>query len=405
MTTGNYTFISEPLEWRALAGLKEPMNSEAVYRYTEELFTNERKLVFDAIRQAITVYGEASPEAIERFLRKPYPQQLDVPVNPNLDSCIDELRRLATKRQLLRKAETLASIAGEYEPNLDLVQKELELKPIFTNEDSSLKPGSQKFLSQLHHKINKSYKFSSTGFWRLDKALGGEWPRKGITLVGATPGTGKTALALQSMILMAEQEIPSLMINLEMSKDKLIARAVANLTSIDYGKIKIGDLDKNEQEEVEKATYYLESLPMRMICNSDLDVSSIIGYIKEHINTHGIKVVFVDHLQLIKSSNDNRNNALGDITWMLKICADKYDLQIVLLSQLTDRGGKLLVRDSGEVDSKVETFLILSSDGDTVSRYVNVSFPKNRDGELTKFDMLFNGAYQRFTDGFEERKE
>lgn len=400
MTVGNGMYISPSLEWRTLGKLTEQQYADAVDRITDRLFTNERKQVFEAIRQSYAVYGNVTPETLERFLKKPSPSELDVHNNVNLDAAIEELHRLAIKRQLKRKADTLASLAEMHDPNLDQIQQELEFDPILTEEDGTVKIGTQQFLTDLHHKMTGKYQFISTGFPMLDLRLGGEWTKRGLTLLGALPGTGKTGLALQSMVLMAEKQgTASLMINLEMAKKRLVSRIVANLASIDGSKLAVGDLDEDEKLQVEIAAQRLDSLPLYMVCNSDLDVTRIIGYIKDYIK-RGVKVVFIDHLQLIKSYNDNRNNALGDIAWALKQCADKHDIAIILLSQLTKKDGRYVIRDSGEVESKCDVFMLLSSDGCTDPvRRITVELPKNRDGMIEEFPLLFNAPFQRFSDG------
>lgn len=386
------------LEWRCLGHLTDPKFYSWIDRITPALFTGERVAVYEAIRQAHSVYGDVTPEGIENFLGKPSPTQLDITVGTNIESIIDRLSNVALRRQLYEKGRKFISLAEEQTLALDKVQSELEFTPIMREEDAELLPGSQILLANYRRKKENTYHYVSTGLPALDSFMRGEW-QIGFTLLGALSGTGKTSLALQSMLEMAKLGIPSLMVNLEMEKEMLIERLAANVASIDSNDIAIANLTDEEEKRFESAVNYINNLPIKMICNSDLEVNRIIAHIKEWAGK-GYKVFFIDHLQLIKSANENRNNALGEIVWALKIIANKLKIRIVVLTQLTKKDGGYEVRDSGEVRSKAETFFILSSDSDADRRTVTVTFEKNRSGKLGSFPLIFEAKYQRFEDRY-----
>lgn len=388
-------------EWRSLAALANPVNYDKITKLSDQLYTHDRKPVFEAMRQMWQDTNAITLHELKYYLRKDVPQELAAPQNVNLDVLIAELQRCAIRRQLDTKAKILAQLAEQDEPDLDQIKQELEFTPVDTTEDSSTITGVANFLTTLNHKSTGVYQFVSTGFPTLDSYLGGEWCKRGLTILGALPGTGKTALAFQSMMLMAQKNnTPSLMINLEMSKERIIQRGVANLANVDGDNLATGMLDDNEKECVEVAAQAITKLPIYIISNSDLDVTRIVGHIKDHA-AKGVKVIFVDHLQLIRSSNENRNSALGEIAWALKMAADKYDVRVIVLTQLTDKNGRYVVRDSGDVESKADVFMILTSDSAGDIRRVTVQFMKNRDGKLGEFPFIFHAKYQRFADAAE----
>lgn len=388
--------IDSTREWRLLGYLTDPKFYPWIDMLKPALFTAERVKVFEAIQQSYRKYGDVTPEGIEVFLGKQSPAQLDVPVGTNIEGLVDCLVDVARRRQAHSLGSHLQELSSDPSLTVDRIHKALEFQPIMQDEDAEVLPGSQILLANYRRKKEGTYDYVSTGIPTLDSYMRGEW-QIGFTLLGALSGTGKTALALQSMMEMARLNIPSMMICLEMEKDALIERMAANIAMVDSSDIAVGELTDDEETRFEHAVNYINNLPIKLISNGDLDVGQIIAHIREWANK-GYKVFFIDHLQLIKSSNDNRNNALGEISWALKMIANKLKIRIVVLTQLTKKDGGYEVRDSGEVRPKAETFIVLSTDSDADKRTVMVTFEKNRSGRLGAFPLLFEAKYQKFTD-------
>jgi KaiC/GvpD/RAD55 family RecA-like ATPase len=392
------------LEWRLLAHLMDEKYYDYIYKLKRDIFTLERQHVFDAIKQCHMTYGVVTPDGIETFYGKPSPTDLDVHVGTQIDILIDRLYNVATHRQVADKARRLDMLSKEDVINFKVLYKELEFEPLLQEEDGSVLTGSQELLSKYQRKEEGTYHWVRTGFPTLDEYLGGEWPRE-LMLLGGTPGTGKTVLAFQSQIEMAmEYGTRSTMINLEMGKDALIARGAAHIAEVNISAIKKATLTPEEKDRFIAAVNKINELPIDIVCARGKDVHWIIGIIREYA-LKGSKVFFVDHLQLIRTASMNRNLELGEVTDLLKTVADKYGVHIVLLTQLTEKGkDDWTVRDSGVVETLVDTFVVIHTEDKDKVRRVYLSFKKNREGELGQTDMLFYGEYQRFVDGMKPRK-
>lgn len=396
--------LDKDLEWRLLAHLTDEKYYDYIYKLKGDIFTLERKSVFEAIKQCHMMYGAVTPDGIEAFYDKPSPTELDVHVGTQIDILIDKLYRIATRRLVANKARRLDMLSQEDVIDFKQLHKELEFEPLLQEEDGTVLTGSQELLAKYHQKETGTYKWTRTGFPTLDEYLGGEWPRE-LMLLGGTPGTGKTVLAFQSMIEMAmEYGTRSTMINLEMGKDALIARGAAHIAEVNISSIKKAILTPQEKDKFISAVNKINSLPIDIICARGKDVHWIIGIIREYA-LKGSKVFFIDHLQLIRTASLNRNLELGEVTDLLKTVADKYGVHIVLLTQLTEKGkDDWVVRDSGVVDTLVDTFMIIHTEDRDKVRRVYLLFKKNREGELGQTDMLFYGEYQRFVDGMKKRQ-
>jgi replicative DNA helicase len=190
-------------EWRLLSSFVQ--SPEVMHQVTPALFTDEREIIFNALKNAYTHYGELSYEVVRLAFNGDVPSELMPMVQCNQRALIDELSITARRRQLLRAAEVLAMEAKQYAPNESRVAEVLSFAPIMPSSDVSLLPGAQKLMSDLHRKYNGTYTFTHTGIKFLDQMLGGEWLPKSLSVLMAKPGTGKTALVGQSMLEMALQ--------------------------------------------------------------------------------------------------------------------------------------------------------------------------------------------------------
>jgi len=410
MQTG---FIDIPKEWRVLNGLLDPRNVEWINRITTEVFTGKREDVFKAMQLAYREYGTITTDGIARFLQTQLPGELFTAQVGIMKAVVDEVVRLARKRQVFEAAEKLEKISKDHIPNEEEIRTVLDIPPVRVDEDSSLQSGAQAFLGKLHAKISGDYRFAHTGYSFLDRHMGNEWKPKSLVVIMADAGNGKTTLAINSMLRMAVHKkiaTSSLLLSLEMSKEDLFTKWIADAKSIDSSKIQSGELTLAEMKVIETTTVKLQQLPMYVIDKGGLTLANIVYEIKRHVNKYGIRVVFIDYLQFINhhpTGNDNLD--LGEIAEVLKELAKQLNITIVVLSQVS-RGGEGMhkLRGSGEVEAVADVIFELEQTDDGGGgdvRSVKISFHKNRFGPVLSTACLFDGKYQRFIDGMRDEED
>jgi|688.fasta_scaffold68323_4 replicative DNA helicase len=394
-------YYDKDAEWRLLSSLMA--NPESLHIITPALFSDERKDILLAMKDAYVRYGECSYEVMRMALAGDVPAQMLVQVNVNQQAVIDELGFIGRRRQLFEAAKALDFESRQYYPNEEKIEGALNFAPILQSHDTTLVPGAQRMLGDLNQKIDGTYKFTHTGIKFLDTMLGGEWLPKTLNIIMAKPGTGKTALIGQSMLEMARQySTRSLFFSLEMSKEQLISRWVAYLLKMDASNLQFGRVNKEQADKIEQAVMYLQSLPMSVIDDPTIGLSTIRKEIRDSARV-GCKVVFLDYLQIVRHSpTSNRNNDLGEVAQTLKEAAKEANIAIVLLSQMTKgREGLDAVRDSGEVaqvaDAVIEMAPIDDVPDDAGNRAISLKFHKNRNGKLGVSTVIFNGSTQKFS--------
>jgi len=394
-------------EWRALSALLEPSNIEWINRISPALFTGDRINVFYAMQKAYIQYGEIVYEAISYNLEGKVPGELFSAQGANIRAAVDELARLAKKRQAKRTAAELNELADQFDPSLDAIQSALLFDPILAEEDSSLQIGAQSLLADLHQKRSGNYKFAKTGLRFLDSSMGGEYKPKTLVIYAGSGGTGKTTLVAQSMLAMAEGYdlnkecivTPSLFISLEMAKEDLLIKWLGNKLNIDTARIQSGKLESEEYDLIEQEMIRLQQLPMYVIDTSNITLAKMVYEIRKHVYNKGVRVVFVDYLQIVNHSPTGiANNDLGEFALAMKALAKRENITVFILSQLTVSNGTTKIRDTGEADAIADVIFkgFLEVDEPGAIKNVSIDRSKNRLGPTGKTAVLFNGPYQRF---------
>lgn len=189
----------------------------------------------------------------------------------------------------------------------------------------------------------------TTGFQELDDCLWGLRPKHLIT-IGGRPGQGKTGI-MTDMALAASKENSVGIFSMEMPFDQLQARMSANLADLNYRNIRAGNCTEVEQQQFLDAGQQLKARQIYVddapgIIGIDpywlkarkLKIEKTLDYkIKQLVQEHDCKVIFVDYLQLIAYTNagvKDRRIIVGNITEQLRDYAKQLGFCCVLLCQL-----------------------------------------------------------------------
>jgi replicative DNA helicase len=260
-----------------------------------------------------------------------------------------------------------------------------------------------------------------TGYKSLDLILQGLQPSS-MTIIGARPGTGKTAFALGILIHVgAVVKRPALFFSLEMSRQELAERILASTARIDSSKLRTGDLSDADWNRAHEAFGFLQSAQVFIDDNPSLtvmDVRSRARRIKQQQGDLG--VVIVDYLQLMSSRGraENRQVEVSDMSRSLKILARELQCPVIALSQLSrkleDRADKRPVmsdlRESGslEQDADVVLFLFRPEQYGEVANdkksEAEIIVGKNRNGPTRTAHLTWRGEFARFDNVAEARE-
>jgi hypothetical protein len=394
--------IDQAAEFRLLGSIVD--RPDTVLGYTEELFTDDRRRVFDAMRRAYLAHGELSTEGVERFYGGVLPNEVEMVRGAKAGAVIEHLTDLATRRQVVRRIEELNMMVNRPRIGREEFLKFLPLPPLVSKEDSSLTPGVTSFVSDLGRKRSGQYSFVRTGLPFLDHMLGGEWPRAALSIIIGQAGGGKTAIVVQSILNMARLGIPSLFVSLEMPRARIISRLVANIANVNGLKLRMGEITDEEQERVNAALEEIQALEeyIYIVDRPSMTVEDIIYQVRLHQELHGVEAFFVDYLTIVaRKPSENTAEALGVICRQLRAVAIDLNIAgIVLAQQNRMHKGLNSVMGSSEAGQAADTVIEIEFDPSATtndeSRLARLVFHKNRDGPVGESSTIYRPAFLRF---------
>lgn len=228
-----------------------------------------------------------------------------------------------------------------------------------------------------------------------------------IHLVGAAPGSGKTALLLQMAMNIAEQGHDVLTISLELPSFDLMARATAMKTGVSAFRASEKTLEGAEIEHVKYIARTENEAISRFhhITPSKMQVDAIHPEINKWIATKNIKAVAVDYVQRLQAPPKFNSREYERVTYVsetLTAVAKSVGIPIIAASatrrkNADEKGGDPNMHDlrsSGQLEFDAATILMLSRDKDN-KNLMHADLVKNRYGGLMGTDLFFDFSTQR----------
>ncbi len=263
----------------------------------------------------------------------------------------------------------------------------------------------------------KEYIGIPTGFSELDKIITG-LNRSDLIIVGARPGMGKTAFALNVARNVAVQSGKTVcFFSLEMSRDQLAQRLLSSEAMIESGKMRTGDLTPDEWTRLTQAGLNLSSAKMYIDETPGITVPEMKAKLRRMKDKPDL--VIIDYLGLIQSAKrtENRVQEVSDITRNLKIMAKEMQIPVIVCAQLsrgTEVKGKSHkpalsdLRESGSIEQDADIVLFMYRDiyykneNDDPNKQIDEHkaeciVAKNRHGGLDSVDLYWDGMYTRFS--------
>lgn len=265
------------------------------------------------------------------------------------------------------------------------------------------KEWTQRFFADLERRATtKEPPALECGVYGVDAALA---LRPGaLVVIAAMTSVGKSALAGQIAIGVAERGGHVLLSTLEMTIDQVVRRFVAykantDMTRLDYPH----QFADHDWARVHNAITTFNDLHLSVWTERGLSIDKLrMRVMREHA-IRPLKMLIVDYLQLVSGEGDSRANQVGAVSGGLKTLAGELDIPVVALSQF-NRGATLTeepqlhqLRDSGNIEQDADAVGLMwrtSDDGAEVA----LKFDKNRHGPKTRSSMRFDGSRQRFDD-------
>lgn len=250
---------------------------------------------------------------------------------PSAPACIEHARRIRRHSLLCR----FKAAANDFlrRPNSDTIRTVQEVLA----EISAVRSGpvsAADAADRLLENLRNPAAGLSYGFSDLDLWTGGMKPQEVIILAGR-PSMGKSSLATQIAVQLARDGKVVLFVSLEVAVVQVMLKALALLSGRSPSDIRQGRVS-----EIELAGHLDQLRGMRLWidergAHKPSTIRSAAVGLK---NSHGLDLVIIDHLQLLRgdaSRYGNQTEELADISRSFKSMANELAVPILVLSQLS----------------------------------------------------------------------
>jgi replicative DNA helicase len=241
-----------------------------------------------------------------------------------------------------------------------------------------------------------------------------------LVLIAARPSQGKTALACNVACNVAHTGAAVGVFSLEQSGAALAKRMIAASAAVNLRRLR--GLPEAHQSDIANAITKLARLPVYLDDFGGHSVATIRAEARRMVARWGVRVVFVDYLQIIRQANRKatRYEHLTETSAELKRMAKELGVCVVALSQLSRHAAQEQrrprlddLRESGALEQDADLVFLLSGEpsddelpaslrgkfDDDERRAITVcDVAKNREGATGLCFLHFSREFTRYND-------
>lgn len=234
-------------------------------------------------------------------------------------------------------------------------------------------------------------------------------------ITGARPGVGKSIMGANLAQFAAESGYRSVIFSAEMGTTEVTSRLLASGAGANYGQITRHTIDQRNYNLISDYVGRTAGLPLHIVDKPDLTLNYIRQVCRTLKRSHGLDVVFVDYLQLMRPEDTriSREQQVAQISRGLKILSRDLDCAVVIACQLNreskseNRAPRLNdLRESGSIEQDADVVVLLDRDDDQEgprAGEVDLVIAKNRTGATCTRTLGFAGhqaAFREMPGGF-----
>lgn len=344
-----------------------------------------------------------------------------VPTAAHAESYADIIAQNAMRRRLITASGTIAELAFDEAKNSGELLESAE-QQLFAVSDASLRQDltsleqilEESFdrMEELHRDKSK-IRGVSTGYRDMDNLLAG-FQRSDLVILAARPAMGKSTFALNlahNVAVGSKQAV--LVFSLEMSKEQLVDRMLADEAGVDAWNIRTGNLSDEDFEKLSHAMGVMAEAPIFIDDTPGVSVLEMRTKARRAAHERPLGLIVVDYLQLMsgsgKSYGDNRVQEISEISRGLKLIARELNVPVLALSQLSRSVESRNpphpqlsdLRESGSIEQDADIVMFLYREDyynpQTDRQHVtDVMVKKHRNGPTGSVELYFHPERLRF---------
>lgn len=263
------------------------------------------------------------------------------------------------------------------------------------------------------HKNKGAISGVKSGYPDYDRMTAG-FHKSDLVILAARPAMGKTALSLNFAHNVATINQKAVLIfSLEMGKEQLINRMLADASGIDSFKLETGNFSGDDFAQISEAMAELSEAPIFIDDTPGMTVLEMRTKARRAAHEHDLGLIIVDYLQLMsgtsKRGQENRVQEVSEISRGLKLIARELQVPVIALSQLSrsveSRSPQIPMlsdlRESGSIEQDADQVMFLyredyynpETDRQNIT---DLLIAKHRRGATGSIELYFDKARVRF---------
>jgi len=353
-----------------------------------------------------------------------------VPTAANIQYYARIVKEKAILRKLIQTSTEIVTQSYEDRGDVEVFLDEAE-RSIFEISEKRVRPSFypiREIVKESFATIEKLFKKKeavtgvASGFKELDRMTAGFQPSDLIIIAGR-PSMGKTAFCLDVAEYAAiGNKIPVAIFSLEMSKEQLVIRMLCSQANVEGTRLRTGYLNESDWPKLTIAAGSLSESPIYIDDTAALSVLEMRAKARRLKADHGLGMVIVDYLQLMKGRArvESRQQEISEISRSLKALAKELTIPVIAVSQLSrkteERTGNRPqlsdLRESGAIEQDADLILFIyrdevyNRDPDNPNRgKAEVIIGKQRNGPIGKIDLAFLDKFTTFKDLYKGETE
>jgi len=344
-----------------------------------------------------------------------------VPTAAHAEAYAELVAQKAVRRRLIKASSEISEMGFDEDTSTQELLEKAEAE-LFSVSDQSLKQDLVSIESILTesfdrmeelHRNKGALRGIRTGYRDLDNMTAG-LQRSDLIILAARPAMGKTTLVTNlayNVATIAKQ--PVLFFSLEMSKEQLVDRMLADASGVDAWNIRTGNLSDEDFSKLSEAMGEMAEAPIYIDDTPGLSVLEMRTKARRAAHDAPLGLIIVDYLQLMQGSgrdNGNRVQEVSEISRGLKLIARELNVPLIALSQLSrsveNRSPQIPqladLRESGSIeqDADIVSFIYrpgyYEPDNPEFENITELIIAKHRNGPVGKIELYFHPERLRF---------
>ena len=252
-----------------------------------------------------------------------------------------------------------------------------------------------------------------TGYRDLDNMTAG-LQRSDLIILAARPAMGKTTLVTNLAYNVATIEKKAvLFFSLEMSKEQLVDRMLADASGVDSWNIRTGNLTDEDFQKLSDAMGEMAEAPIFIDDKPGLSALELRTKARRIAHEQELGLIVIDYLQLMQGSGrhgDNRVQEVSEISRGLKLVARELNVPVIALSQLSRSVESRTppipqlsdLRESGSIEQDADIVAFIyrpgyyEPDNPDVANITELIIGKHRNGPVGRVQLYFHPERLRF---------